>query len=533
MADKGVVGHVGTVEDVTERRRAEDAMRANEQRLEQLMQLLPAAVYTCDMEGRITFYNRRAVELWGGELDAIERRRFCGSHALRRLDGDALPHEQTPMAVSLREGRSIRNEEAVVIRPDGSEVVVSVNVDPLLDEEGQQCGAINVLQDITALKNTQAALEEGDRRKDQFLAMLAHELRNPLAPIRNAAQILSLVGPANPQLRFTQDIINRQVAHLSRLVDDLLDVSRITQGKVSLDKERVAVATIIGRAVETVRPLLEARQHRLTVSVAPEAGYVEGDLTRLAQVLANVIHNAAKYTESGGQVEIVTESGHGEMVIWVRDTGIGIPPEFLPHVFDLFAQAGRSLDRTQGGLGVGLTLARDLVHLHGGRIEVRSAGAGRGTEVAVRLPTIAEPRKESNGSGMRKPDLQGQRAKILVVDDNVDSAESLTLLFRLQGQDVETAFDGPSALQLATKSCPNIVLLDIGLPGMDGYEVARLLRQNPTTANTTIIALTGYGQEEDRRRSKEAGIDHHLTKPVDLDVLQNLVRSIFRKGAVA
>jgi signal transduction histidine kinase/DNA-binding response OmpR family regulator len=370
-------------------------------------------------------------------------------------------------------------------------------------------------------------VQEADRRKNEFLAMLAHELRNPLAPIRNGIQLLRAAGGADPRVREVREMMDRQVQHLIRLVDDLLDLSRITRGKIRLQSGPIELGEALARALETCRPLIEERRHRLEVAVAPAPLRVEGDAVRLAQVVGNLLNNAAKYTEEGGDIRLSAEREGDEAVVRVRDSGMGIPAEMLGTVFELFTQVDRSLDRSQGGLGIGLTLVRQLVEMHGGRVEAHSDGPGRGSEFVLRLPLLRaearSPAPKSNGS----PDPSGAAArasrKVLVVDDNRDAAESLGLLLQVSGHDVRVCHDGASALQAAEDYGPDAVLLDIGLPGMDGYEIARRLRAVPATRGALLIALTGYGQAEDQRRAREAGFDHHLIKPADLEALTGLL----------
>jgi signal transduction histidine kinase len=374
------------------------------------------------------------------------------------------------------------------------------------------------------LSEANQMLAESDRRKDEFLAMLAHELRNPLAPIRNAVELMRLRGADEPDLQWARDIIERQVQHMTRLVNDLLEVSRITRGKVVLQKEVLNVAAVMGRAAETSRPHIEVRRQNLTVSFPPEPAFLEGDMTRLAQILGNLLNNAAKFTPEEGQVQLSARVEGAEIVFRVRDTGIGIAPEMLRRVFDLFVQVDNSLDRSQGGLGIGLTLVRSLVELHGGSVQVFSDGPGSGSEFVVRLPALANPLPDAAGGNLSMSGDRGPpQRRILVVDDNVDSAESLAMVLRVTGHQVRTAHDGAEALEVAAQFAPEIVLLDIGLPKMNGYEVARVLRSRYPDRDILIVALTGYGQEEDRRRSREAGFDHHLVKPVQPAVLKPLL----------
>jgi signal transduction histidine kinase/DNA-binding response OmpR family regulator len=380
-------------------------------------------------------------------------------------------------------------------------------------------------------------VQEADRRKNEFLSMLAHELRNPLAPIRNGVHLLRAAGSAYPQVREVSAMMERQVQHLVRLVDDLLDLSRITRGKVSLKTEPLELAEVLARAVETCRPLIDERRHRLHVAALPGPLRVEGDGVRLAQVVGNLLNNAAKYTENGGQIWLGAGREGDEAVIRVRDTGLGIPPEMLGSVFELFTQVDRSLDRSEGGLGIGLTLVRQLVEMHAGRVEAHSDGPGRGSEFVVRLPLLRLPIEDcrlqnektggaaSGSSTLQSATLNPQSRRVLVVDDNKDAAESLGLLLEVSGHQVRVCHDGASALRAAEEYCPQAVLLDIGLPGMDGYEIARRLRAAPATRKSLLIALTGYGQADDQRRAREAGFDHHLIKPADLEALTELLVS--------
>ena len=359
-----------------------------------------------------------------------------------------------------------------------------------------------------------------DQHKNEFLSMLAHELRNPLAPIRNAVHILRMRGTEEPQLQSIRDMIDRQVQQLVRLVDDLLDISRITRGKIRLQTEPVDLTTVVARAVETSRPLIEARRHDLHVTLPDESLHVEGDPVRLAQVLGNLLNNAAKYTEEGGRITLAVEQTNGEAVLRVRDTGVGIPPEMLRSVFDLFTQVDRSLDRSQGGLGIGLTLVQRLVEMHGGRVQAYSAGPNQGSEFVVFLPLLGhEPVQKASVNGTATAPAGCPRCRVLVVDDNADAAESLALLLQFAGHDVRVCHEGAAALAEAETFQPEVVLLDIGLPGMDGYEVARRLRAQPDLDKTLLVALTGYGQAEDLCRSRDAGFDRHLVKPADPEVL--------------
>ncbi len=386
---------------------------------------------------------------------------------------------------------------------------------------------LGIALDITTHKQAEQALQEADRRKDEFLAMLAHELRNPLAPIRNAVEVLKRLAFPNSKLQWAREVIDRQVSHITRLVDDLLDISRIIRGKIMLQKVPVELATIIDQAVESTRSLIESQQHRLEVSLPAPPVRLEGDSVRLTQILSNLLNNAAKYTEKGGHIWLEAQVKGNTLVLRVRDNGAGIPDTLLPYVFDLFTQAERTLDRSQGGLGIGLTLVRNLVELHGGRIEAKSAGPGKGAEFTVYLPGVleaaADMSPEVDGEAASKP---ATGARILVVDDNVDVAESMAVLLELEGHRVQTVYTAHAALETARTFRPEVVLLDIGLPGMDGYEVAKRLRTFPETRKVLLIALTGYGREEDRARSKAAGFDQHLVKPVEPETLNELIATL-------
>jgi CheY-like chemotaxis protein len=351
--------------------------------------------------------------------------------------------------------------------------------------------------------------------------MLAHELRNPLAPIVSALELMELVGLPAGELRWCKQAIERQVQQLVRLVDDLLDVSRITRGKIKLRREPVELAAVLARAVETSRPLIAQRRQELSIDAPGSAVLLLGDLARLAQVVSNLLNNAAKYSDEGGRIWLSVELAGPHVVVRVRDAGCGISPEVLPHVFDLFTQADHTLDRSQGGLGIGLTLVKTLAEMHGGSVTASSPGLGRGSEFTVRLPrapadVAPAPLPVARGA------IGGARRRVLVVDDNVDAAHSLARLLEAAGHDVSAVYDGLAALSQASQLRPDVILLDIGLPGLDGYEVARRLRSRPETAAALLVALTGYGQDEDRRRSQEAGFDHHLVKPVERGSLQRL-----------
>jgi len=386
---------------------------------------------------------------------------------------------------------------------------------------------LGIIADISVRKATEAALRDADTRKDEFLATLAHELRNPLAPIRNAVQIMQLSRDEAIHEN-ARKIIERQLRQMVHLVDDLLDVSRISQGKVELRRAQADIADIVLNAIETSRPLIDAGRHELTVRIAPpRALLVDGDVTRLCQILANLLNNAAKYTPEGGHIQVSAERDGAQAVISVQDSGIGIAPEMLPRVFDLFAQVDRSMERAQGGLGIGLALVKRLVEMHGGSVGAFSAGADRGCRFVVRLPLASAPERVAvvgAGQAPSTPPARGQR--VLVVDDNVDSARSLSQVLRMLGYAVVCAHDGVDAVENARAWHPAVALLDIGMPRMSGLEAARAIRLLPGGERIWLIALSGWGQLEDRRKSREAGFDHHFVKPVDVESLAGLIRTL-------
>ncbi len=393
--------------------------------------------------------------------------------------------------------------------------------------------------EIAERAHAEQALKEADRHKDEFLAMLAHELRNPLAPIHNAVELMRLKPLNDPQLNWARDVIARQLTSLTRLVDDLLDVSRITRGKINLTREAVELEGLIARAVETVHPLLNDRRHELTLELPEPGVMIFGDPTRLTQAIANVLGNAAKYTDTGGKIALTTAVKQADVEIRVRDNGIGIRPEMLPHVFELFTQLDRNDGRTQGGLGIGLALVRQLVQMHGGSVSAVSDGPGKGSEFAIRLPVLREEADAASEPAHAAPDAAGSEVtsivaplaagiermvrRILIADDNNDALESLATLLQLSGHEVYTATNGGTALQCAERQRPEVALLDIGMPILDGYEVAKRIRQQPWGQRITLVALTGWGQDSDRRRSREAGFDSHLVKPLDLETLTDLL----------
>jgi len=422
----------------------------------------------------------------------------------------------------LRRGDRIEHYETIRKAKDGRSLDVSVSISPVRNDAGEIIGASKVARDITLQKRVLRELEEADIRKNEFLALLAHELRNPLGPIRHAVKILRARVPSPDELQWATSIIDRQTEHMTRLVEDLLDVARITRGTIELRRERLDVATVLKSAVEASTALIERSRHQLKVTYPAGPLYVDGDVTRLTQVLANLLDNAAKYTDPGGQIWLSADREGEAAVISVKDSGIGIPSEMLPKVFDMFTQAGMSLDRSQGGLGVGLALVERLVKLHGGSVSAHSAGAGKGSQFTIRLP-LSQAQK-APAPERREDGLQtAARSRILVVDDNVDSVESLAMLLAMMGHEVQTANDAEGAVAVAETFRPDVAILDIGLPRVNGYELAKQIRERPWAKDLVLVALTGWGQETHRRRSAESGFNHHLTKPVEFDVLQQIL----------
>jgi PAS domain S-box-containing protein len=519
--------------EMAERQRVEDALRASEERFQVLFDLGPVAIFSCDRQGVLQNYNRRAAELWGREpMRGDEAERYCGSLRLFAADGQPLPHEKSPIVEVLETGKMVKDAEVSIERPDGSRIFVAVSFAPLRSDHGEIVGAISAFHDITERRELEDSLvaragelAQADRSKDEFLAMLAHELRNPLAPLRHAAEILRTPEADAEEREQAHQILARQIANMERMIDDLLDVSRITEGKIELQKQATPLETIFTSAAHAARPGLAARGQELTVSLPAEPIFLEADPTRLDQVFGNLLGNACKYTGRGGHISLTAERTAGEppeVLVRVRDNGVGIAPEVLPHIFDLFVQATRALDRAHGGLGIGLTLVQRLVKLHGGTVEARSDGVGQGSEFLVRLPILsgaaAAPVRAS------APQIRDRPRRMLIVDDNEDSVRSLATLQRLRGHEVRTAFTGPEAVAIATEFQPEVVLLDIGLPGMDGFEVARRLRAMPALAGVFLVAISGYGRDEDLAEGRAAGFDEYVVKPLDLDLLRTWLR---------
>ena len=485
------------------------------------------AIFFLDCHGGVATWNAGAERIFGYTGAEIVGQHFSRFFTPEDVQ-NGLPEKELQKAATA--GRA--NDDRWLVRNGGERLWCNGVTTALRDEEGRLRGFAKVLRDRTEPKRLEEALRqraeelaEDARRKDEFLAVLAHELRNPLAPVRNALQVMRLGSHDAGLVEQMRAMAERQVGYMTRLVDDLLDLSRISRGLIRLLKESLDVARPVQQAVEGVQPLVRERGLTLSVSLPPEPVSVEADPTRLQQVVGNLLTNAAKYTDPGGTILLTARQEGEELLLRVRDTGIGIAADMLPKIFDLFVQAERRLDRSHGGLGIGLTLVRRLVEMHGGTVTAQSEGPGKGSEFVVRLPALDEARKKEL---LRPPPEQEQPApspsrRILAVDDNVDAAESLALLLRLEGHEVRTAYDGPAALAAVQADRPDVVSLDLGMPGMDGYAVARRLRALPGLEDVLLVALTGWAQEEDRRRCYEAGFDGHLPKPVELNALRQFL----------
>jgi PAS domain S-box-containing protein len=498
-------------------RRDTAKVRASEEHLATTLRSIGDAVIATDPRGLITLMNPVAESVTG--WSATDARGASLDAVFRIINEETRNIVESPVAKVLREGGIVGlANHTLLIRRDGTEVAIEDSGAPILDRSGDTLGVVLVFRDASRERAVERALLEADRRKDEFLATLAHELRNPLAPIRQAAGVARAPAATESQVRWAHDVIERQVQNMARLLDDLLDVSRITRGTMEIRKELVELQVVMDAAIEIARPAIEARNHTLSVEY-PLGTKVYADSLRLAQVIANLLTNAAKYTDPGGQIRVTGHSHGGELILKVSDTGIGISADMLPRIFEMFVQVKSALDKSEGGLGIGLALARGLTTLHGGSLEADSAGLGSGSTFTLRLPlrqaASTLPSDEVSDSDAKR----GPARRILIADDNVDSAESLAMLLRLQGHQVEVVHDGVEALGRLAEFRPHFALIDIGMPKINGYEVARRTRAEPWGASISLIALTGWGQEQDRREALEAGFDHHWVKPVDMEIL--------------
>ena len=473
------------------------------------------AIISKTLDGTITSWNDGARRLFGYTAEEAIGQPITLIIPADRRDEEAM------ILGRLRHGERIDHYETIRQAKDGQLIDISLSISPIRNEAGQIVGASKVARDVSAQKRILRELEEADVRKTEFLALLAHELRNPLGPIRHAVKVLRARAPSPEELQWATSIIDRQTEHMTRLVEDLLDVSRITRGKIDLRRERVDLNATLKAAVEANGALIDKAHHTLKVSLPHEPLLVDGDPTRLTQVVTNLLDNAAKYTDPGGKIWLAAERDGETAVIRVKDNGIGIASDVLPRVFDMFTQAQLPLERSQGGLGVGLSLVDQLVKLHGGSVAAYSAGPGMGSEFTIRLPVASKTQKAANEAA--KKSHRETHCRVLVVDDNHDSADSLAMLLGMLGHEVQTAHDGDEALRAAPAFKPEVAILDIGLPRMNGYDLAEQIREQPWGKDIVLVALTGWGQQEHRRRSAESGFNHHLTKPVEFDALQGIL----------
>jgi two-component system, chemotaxis family, CheB/CheR fusion protein len=516
------VGAVNVLVDITDRRRAELARS----QLAAIVESSDDAIISKDLNGVIQSWNAAAQRLFGYTAEQA-----VGRHISFLIPADRADEEDQILA-RLRAGERVYHFDTVRVRGDGQPVHVSLTISPVRDEAGRVVGASKIARDITDRKQAEeriyglmTQLKEADQRKDEFLAMLAHELRNPLAPLSNLLEIMKRADGGGDLIEQARSVLERQLGQMVRLVDDLLDVSRITRGKLELRKERVELAAVLQQSVEICRPLAERAKHELNVSLPPEPIYLHADPVRLAQVFGNLLNNSCKYAEPGGKIWLTAERHGSDVAVKVKDTGIGIPPEKLGSVFEMFMQVDRSLERSQGGLGIGLTLVKRLVEMHGGSVAAYSEGLGRGSEFVVRLPVLNDKPKAKTP----EPTAEATKTtahRILIVDDNRDAATSLATLLQITGNETQTAHDGLEAVEMAGSFRPEVVLLDIGLPKLNGHDACRRIREQPWGKDMVLVALTGWGQDEDRRLSKEAGFNHHVVKPVDFNDLMGLLAGL-------
>jgi len=490
------------------------------------------AIVSKTLEGKILSWNRGATRIFGYEPhEAIGK-------PITLIIPPELHAEEQQILEKLRGGERIEHFDTVRVTKDGRRLAISLTVSPVRSADGTVIAASKVARDVSErkiaeqkLRASEEALRLADRRKDEFLALLAHELRNPLAPIRYALAANKKPGRTPEQCRQAEEIIERQVMHMSRLLDDMLDISRITRGALELKKTRAELTSVIGAAIETARPMLDEKLHSLVLDLPNEPVQLEADAVRLAQVFSNLLINAAKYTDPGGRIQLRARPQANEVLVSVSDNGIGIPADMLPQVFNMFFQSHAALARAEGGLGVGLSLVRGLVRLHGGSVEARSAGSGQGSEFLVRLPLGAGTQNVVDADAEAEQISTEAGLKILVVDDNRDAADTCAMLLEASGHHVQTAYTGRQALELARTFRPHSLLLDIGLPDMDGYQLAQQVRSQPWGRGVVLVAVTGWGQEQDRQRAVAAGFDQHLVKPISAETVETLLRSLAREPA--
>jgi PAS domain S-box-containing protein len=525
---EGALGLCLMVTDLTEQRhyqelqRTQEALHASEERLDLAQRSGRIGSFEWNIRTGAVNWSTTKEELYGLPAGGFGGRYEDWKQAVHPDDRDRAEADRRR---AVAEGTDLDTEFRIV-RPDGATRWIASKGKVFYAGDGEPLRMLGVSLDVTERKRTEKELRDADRQKDEFLATLAHELRNPLAPMLHAMQILKAKGPLPPELEWARGVLERQAQVMTRLLEDLLDVSRISRNQLELRQERVELAAVLEVALETSRPVIEAGSHELTVTLPPEPIRLHADPLRLAQVFANLLNNAAKYTQEGGRIRLIAERQGSDVIVSVKDSGIGIAAEMLARIFEMFSQAKPALVRSQGGLGIGLSLAKGLVELHAGSIEAHSVGPGRGSEFVVRLPVAAEaPAREPAQTSDDEP-KPTTKYRILIVDDNQDSVDSLAMLLKIMGNEVATAYDGEQAVEAAEAIRPDVVLLDIGMPKLNGYDACRRIREQPWGEGMFLIALTGWGQEEDRRRTEEAGFNRHMVKPVDADVLMKLLATL-------
>jgi len=526
-----IIGASKIARDITERKRTEELVRKQAAQLALVADTAPVYIAHCDADARFKFVNKAYAKRFG------LRPEDCVGLRIADLLGEFVHESVRPYIATVMSGNAVEFElDVEVPGATAGPRFMHCSYAPERDADNRVVGWVAAVTDITerrrveeALRTSEDKLKDTDRRKDEFLAMLAHELRNPLAPIANAVHLLRQSRNENTVQQQARAIIERQSGRLARLVDDLLEVSRITTGRIQLHMERIAIGGIVERAVETVEPLVEQHRHKLSITLPPDALWLYADGARLEQVIVNLLTNATKYTDDGGRIDVDVFGEHNQVVVRVKDTGIGISPELLPHVFDLFTQSERSLDRSHGGLGIGLSLVQRLVSMHGGSVVAESV-LGKGSEFSVRLPQASIPAGEIYAAAVPPNESAVHPLRVLVVDDNVDAAQSLSMLLEVSGHVVWMAHDGQAAIAAVSEYRPQIVLLDIGLPKLDGFTVAKRLREEPALHGIVLVAITGYGQAMDHQRSRDAGFDHHLVKPVAFSSVEEILVQVGARG---
>jgi PAS domain S-box-containing protein len=518
---------VGATIDIDVRKRMELALRESERRLSLALRAANAGVWEINPITGESFWSDELRDLYGYDRTVPPTREYW----IERLHPDDRQSVMSSLSSGLKPGSSEFRRDFRLIHPSRGVLWIHASGTIERDAAGRVIWMRGISIDISRMKQVEEELREADQRKNEFLATLAHELRNPLAPIRNGLEILRLAQSGDIADR-ARSMMDRQLQQMVHLIDDLLEVSRITRGKIQLNRGPIDLHAALQSALEVSKPLMDAAGHELTIDVPADPLVVDGDLIRLAQVFGNLLNNAAKYTNPGGHIVLSAGMAGDQVCVSVRDNGIGITPAMLPRIFEMFAQADHSSHRTQGGLGIGLSIAKRLVEMHSGVLEARSEGPGMGSEFAVRLPLRSAPFVDPPSPSIHEaPSVPSQALRVLVADDNADAAGSLSTILKMSGHNVRTAYDGEEAMQIAETFHPNVALLDIGMPHLDGYQVCRRLRCQPFGRNMLIVALTGWGQAEDKQRSQEAGFDQHLVKPADIRSLEQLLGQAHRQPA--